>query len=405
MHRTPSTSSGTFTVAPLLASMAIWFSNFGPITAVAAESFSAILGTQAIGGKYQFTDQPALLEAAKVVEKMGATSFKFALRFDPQRPEIQSAAALVSLDPIYRKVLDMPFSDFQIWVDAKAEGAWQKGLFPPQVLAEYRNVYELATHLLRTYNGTGKSFYLGHWEGDNMLRGEIGRAGDLQMADPVRLQGFIDWLTIRQQAVDDAKRDTPHQNVNLWHYTEVNHPTISLREGRPSLANKVLPHVAVDFVSYSAYDSQNDPTLLRETLDYLESQLQPKPGIAGKRVFIGEYGFWTQKDGKPQNTPQQQNKKSLEVIRVGLEWGCPFILYWQLYNNELDADGTHRGFWMIDSLGAEQPIYKTHLRFYTWARTYAADARTKTGAQPNPTAFRREAIEWINRLSERSTAP
>jgi len=405
MHRTPSTSSGTFTLALLMASIAIAFSNFAPITAVAAEPFSAILGTQAIGGKYQFTDQPALLEAAQVVEKMGATSFKFALRFDPQQPAIQSAAALVSLDPIYRKVLDMPFSDFQIWVDAKAEGAWQKGLSPPQVLAEYRNVYELAIHLLRTYSGTGKSFYLGHWEGDNMLRGDIGRAGDLQISDPVRLQGFIDWLTIRQQAADDAKRDTPHQNVNLWHYTEVNHPTISLREGRPSLANKVLPHVAVDFVSYSAYDSQTDPTLLRETLDYLESQLQPKPGIAGRRVFIGEYGFWTQKDGKLQNTPQQQNDKSLEVIRIGLEWGCPFILYWQLYNNELDADGTHRGFWMIDSLGAEQPIYKTHLRYYAWARTYAADAKAKTEAQPNSTTFRRDAVAWINRLSEPSPAP
>ena len=405
MHRNPSTSPRVTLGLSILASIAIFLSLLAPITTAATEPFSAILGTQAIGGKYQFTDQPALLEAAQVVERMGATSFKFALRFDPHRPEIQSAAALVSLDPIYRKVLEMSFSDFQIWVDAKAEGAWQKGLSPPQVLAEYRNVYELASYLLRTYSGTGKSFYLGHWEGDNMLRGEIGPAGDLQISDPVRLQGFIDWLKIRQQAVDDAKHDTPHQNVNLWHYTEVNHPTISLREGRPSLANKVLPHVAVDFVSYSAYDSQNDPTLLRETLDYLESQLQPKPGIPGKRVFIGEYGFWTQKDGKPQNTPQQQNDRSLAVIRVGLEWGCPFILYWQLYNNELDADGTHRGFWMIDSLGAEQPIYKTHLLFYTWARSYEADAKAKTGEEPNPTAFRREAVEWMNRLSERSTAP
>ena len=33
--------------------------------------------------------------------------------------------------------------------------------------------------------------------------------------------------------VDDAKRDIPPEGVQVWHYTEVNHPTISLLEKRP----------------------------------------------------------------------------------------------------------------------------------------------------------------------------
>ncbi len=278
------------------------------------DPFNSILGTQAIGGKYQFTDKPALLESAEVIREMGATVMKFAPRLDPKHPTIDSVAELVSLDPAYRQVLEMPFADFQMWVDARAEGAWSRGLKPTEAVAEYRQVYDLAVHLLKTYGGTGKNFYLGHWEGDNMLRGSIDKESDAKMADSVRVQGFIDWLTIRQQAVDDAKRDTPHHGVNVWHYTEVNHPTISLREDRPSIANKVLPFVPVDFVSYSAYDGQSDPKLLRGTLDYLESKLEPKPNITGKRVFIGEYGFWAQKDGMPINTPQQQNDRSLEVI-------------------------------------------------------------------------------------------
>lgn len=359
------------------------------------DPWNSILGTQAIGGKYQFTDKPALLESAEEILKMGATSMKFSLQLDPKHPTIHSVAQLVSLDPVYRQVLEMPFTDFQMWVDAHDEYAWPKGLKPKQVVAEYRHVYDLAVHLLKTYSGTGKSFYLGHWEGDNMLREGISKARDAKMADTVRVQGFIDWLTIRQQAVDDAKRDTPHQGVNVWHYTEVNHPTISLREDRPSIANKVLPFVPVDFVSYSAYDGQNDPKLLRATLDYLESKLKPKPNITGKRVFIGEYGFWTQKDGEPKNTPQQQNDRSMEVIRVALEWGCPFILYWELYNNERDADGTHRGFWMIDDKGVKQPIYETHRRYYEWAKKHIADFKLRTGRRPSDTEFRAAALDYL----------
>jgi hypothetical protein len=94
---------------------------FPPLSAFSADSFNAILGTQAIGGKYQFTDKPALLETAEVIREMGATSMKLALRLDPKHPTIYSATQLVSLDPVYRHVLDLPFTDFQMWVDARAD--------------------------------------------------------------------------------------------------------------------------------------------------------------------------------------------------------------------------------------------------------------------------------------------
>lgn len=353
-----------------------------------------ILGTQAIGGKYQFTDEHALVETAQVVLGMGASNFKFALRVPKGHPEIHSVADLVRKDPTHARVLEMPFRDFLMWVDAREEGAWVKGLDPLQSVREYRQMYELAVHLLTTFDGSGKRFYLGHWEGDNMLRPDgIGKAGDATMEDSVRVRGFTEWLKIRQQAVDDAKKDTPHREVEVWHYTEVNHPTISLLENRPSLASAVLPQVDIDFVSYSAYDSQSDTELLKRVLDYLQSQMKAKAGLEGRRrVFIGEYGFWIRKDGEVQNSPEQQNARSLAVIRAGLEWGCPFILYWQLYNNELDADGTHRGFWMIDDQGVKQPIHETHRSFYAWARQWYE------GKTPGPEieeAFRKAALEWI----------
>lgn len=236
-----------------------------------------------------------------------------------------------------------------------------------------------------------------------MLRGSIALKDDVKMAEAVRVKGFTDWLAARQRAVDDAKRDTPHRDVQVWHYTEVNHPTISLLEDRPSLANKVLPFVPVDFVSYSAYDAQDDPKLLRETLDYLASKLTAKPGIAGKRVFIGEYGFPLRKDGQVRNTPAQQNERSLPVIRTALEWGCPFVLYWQLYNNELDADGTQRGFWMIDDQGNRQPIYDTHRRYYDWARQHTRSFRERIGRKPTDAEFLQAARDFFKQAEPNKT--
>ena len=184
----------------------------------------------------------------------------------------------------------MPFSRFVLWTHSFACGLSFRNGFPkPQQEKEYREIYDFTRYLLKTYNGSGKTFFLGHWEGDGLLRGTIRREDDVR-ATPTAIQGMIDWLNCRQRAIDDAKRDTPHKGVEVWHYTEVNHVQVAI-EGRKAVANMVLPHVPVDFVSYSSYDTQEDPKRLKAALDFIQSKLTPKPGIAGRRVFIGEYGF------------------------------------------------------------------------------------------------------------------
>ena len=369
----------------------------------AVDRFNYSLGTQAIGGLYPFTSQDPLVESAEVIRAMGASCMKFDLRPKPkQYPGIHSLVELARDEPAHRKVLDMPFANFQLWAEPFAATSWKQGFSKAHAELEYQEMYALVAHLLKTYSGTGKTFYLGHWEGDNLLRGSISKTADAQMT-PERVQGMIDWLTTRQRAVDDAKRDTHHQDVQVWHYTELNHPTISLREGRPTLVNQVLPHVPVDFVSYSAYDVTNvpKPEEIKALLSYIESKLTPKPGIQGKRVFIGEYGYSVFHNGKPHHSPQEQNRLSLITIQAALEWGSPFILYWELYNNELEADGTQRGFWMIDDKGVKQPIYETHLLYYQWARRYVTESITRTGQAPAEAEFRAAASQYFDHTSTR----
>jgi arylsulfatase A len=377
---------------------------FAPVpTASGPAAPNAVIGTQTIGGRYRFTPEPLLVETAEAIRAMGSDTIKFHLwpgyggaqgNVEEPRPGIQSLVELARDEPAHRRVLDMPFSRILLWAHTfHKQGSpdiWRQGLSDAAAEAERHEIYDLACHLLRTYSGSGKTFYIGHWEGDGWLRGTVDAANDARV-DEVACQGMADWLTVRQRAVDDAKRDTPHEGVALWHYTEVNHVKLAM-QGRPALVNRVLPRVPVDLVSYSCYDTQQDPALLKAALSFIETQLPPKPGIAGRRVFIGEYGFPA--DRFP---PPEQDRLSRQVIKAGLEWGAPLILYWELYNNELTADGRQRGFWMIDDKGQKQPIYRTHEAFYARARNAVAESERRHDRPQSAMEFRAAALEFLAR--------
>jgi len=332
------------------------------VVAKPLDTFNYVLGTQTFSPAYQFTSEPKLIETARAILAMGSHTIKFRLE---------------RIGPDEQQVFDMPFAHYLVWV----------GTFGKQE-QEHGELYEIACHLLKTYNGTGKTFYLGHWEGDWLLRG-TDNTKDEDKITPAKIQGMIDWLNTRQRAVDDAKRDTPHRGVEVYHYTEVNLVKLAMA-GKKTVTHDVLPKTTVDFVSYSSYDTQRSPEELRAALDFIESKLPPKPGIAGKRVFIGEYGF-----PACQYSPAEQDRLSRQVMRVGLEWGCPFVLYWEMYNNEIDKAGRQRGFWLIDDKGVKQPIYHTHRRFYERARQFVAEFRVKNGSTPTSEEYAKFAVRLL----------
>ena len=157
--------------------------------------------------------------------------------------------------------------------------------------------------------------------------------------------------------------------------------------GGQCLTNDILPNVDVDYVSYSSYDAiQGDiHEGLFAALNHIESKLRPKPGVPGKRVFIGEYGFPTRR-----YTPEEQNRKSLEVMLAGIEWGCLFVLYWELYCNEL-TDGKPGGFWLIDDRNRRQPIWRSHELFFEWARK----GFSGVGREAENPSFREAAARYL----------
>jgi hypothetical protein len=397
------------------------------------DTFNYTLGTQTIGATYQFTHESVLVETAQQILDLGSNVLKFTMGREYERmmlkpskaayqetvqyllnqgndakdaprikfpgasptaqagnPDIQTLADLARLEPSYRRVFEMPFAYYHIWTYAFTPGWWHEGFSQENRDKEYKEVRALVTHLLETYRGTGKTFFLGHWEGDWHLRPDLKMDTD-EMVTAVALQGMTDWLNVRQKAVDDAKRDVPHEGVQVYHYTEVNRVTDLSMAGRPSVAHSVLPKTNVDYVSYSTYDSLDDiPNKIPRALDYIESKLPPKAGIAGKRVFIGEYGFAAHTYPEP-----ERDRRSRQVMRIGLEWGCPFVLCWQMYNNEF-KDGHENGYWLIDDQGVKQPLWHTHHDFYQKSRHYVTDFRQKEGRLPTSEEFRRFALAILD---------
>jgi hypothetical protein len=365
------------------------------------ERFNYILGTHTIGAHYQFTDKTRLLETAEVIRDMGSNMIKFRLSRDfakrnyaGRHPrKYRTLAELASKEPSIRAVFDMPFYYYFMWVTPMQSVRWNdtEGYTEKDAEAEYREIYDLARYLLKTYDGTGKSFYFGHWEGDWLLVN-----GFDAEADPIphRVENMIKWLNNRQRAVDDAKRDHPESDVRLFHYSEVN-KVVKGFNGKPCYTTEVLPHVQVDYVSYSAYDAQKNPEYnLPKALDFIERQLPPKDGITGKRVWVGEFGYKAKG-----NTPDEQKNRSLDFAKIAIDWGCPFVLYWQIYDNEF-KDGEYNGFWLINDKGEKQPLYHALQAYYVSTREYVAEELASDESVPSDEAFRRKAIRVLRRAGE-----
>jgi hypothetical protein len=377
-----------------------------PPAAAPLDSYNYIAGTQAFGSNYHFTNDGLLIESANRILEMGSNMIKFAL--DPSYaknnyikdidPNIGSLKQLASQRD-YKTLFNMPFNNYIIWTYAfstyNKTFPWHGHMKNETLRAEYQEMYDLTKYLLTTYNGTGKTFYLGNWEGDWHLNSGAPPAKPNWETDPNpdAPQGMVDWLMARQRAIDDAKRNTPHKDVQVWFYVEACFVQKSIKQGRPSVASAVIPYVNPDFVSYSSYDSTNpDKDLhhdLPAALDYLQSKLKPKPGLSGKRVFVGEYGVQAH-----QFSPKQQEERMRDVIATAIKWGTPFVLYWQLYDNEMRGKDP-AGFWLINDKNEKQPAYYTYQRYYAAAKQYVADFENKSKRKPDDVEFQKWAYKWL----------
>ena len=302
------------------------------------ERYNYVIGTNAIAPGYQFTDADPLMEVADRVLAWGSNMIKF---------NVGSDAGLVD------RVLEGRSFDY-VFMWFRSNAAFRDGCSEAELRADYDAFYDLTRHLLQTYNGTGKEFFLGHWEGDWYYLGGYDKSQE--KIDDLVTDSMIAWLNNRQKAVDDAKRDTPHSDVSVWNYLELNRPSDALKKGYDRVVNRVLPYTNVDYVSYSAYDSKDGTArTVRQTVQYIYDNLPEKSGVPGPRVFIGEVAEPASQFGYNDGRHCRAN---LRIIAKYLQCDVRFVLYWEMYCNETLPDGSPNGFWLIDSDGSETQLYR-----------------------------------------------
>jgi hypothetical protein len=370
--------------------------------------YNFVVGTQTIaaGSQYKFTEKPVLIETAERILAMGSNILKISLNpawqenaYDQETPESfrqASPLTLASQEATMKALLEMDFTYHLLWVTTPGVD-WTDGMSEEESDMEYQSIRELVEYFKTHFRGTGKKFYIGHWEGDWLL---LGSFDDTQeRIDPARIQGMIDWYNIRQKAVDDAVNAVV-SDVEVFQYLELNRVIPAMKNGFDRIVNRVLPYADVDYVSYSSWEStiealsergyayQEMKDTLFHVLDCIEKNMKVKDRIKGKRVFIGEYGF-------PQDGgyyPEKQAYCSLNVMKAGIEWGCPFILYWEIYDNE------GRGYWMIDKNNVEQPVYKAHRAFCEEMKAYVRSSIESEQHVPDVVEFRDRAVRVISEL-------
>ena len=100
-----------------------------------------------------------------------------------------------------------------------------------------------------------------------------------------------------------------------------------------------------------------DGKRFRAALEYLAAKAPDSPAFGSKNVYIGEFGIPENEHGT--TTSQTSTRRT---VQEALAWGCPYVVYWQLYDNECergksDAPGDCPGFWLIKPSGKKSALW------------------------------------------------
>lgn len=260
---------------------------------------ATVFGVAHVDGKYFLTTQDFLNEGADQILATGSKVIKVYLT--PKRypwnsdwPKNVSSLVQLAQTPYFGSVFSKPFTTYILTVYSlgRDDHYWTQGITAEEAADETRQFYDLSKFLLTTYKGTGKTFVLQHWEGDWALRHGSPKAYDPNyLPSPTAVNGMIQWLNARQAGITKARTEVGQTDVHVYGATEANRLEDSM-EGKPGVANSVLPHTTVDLASYSSYKFLDTPEHLAQAVDYLAAHL-PVTAVFGQNprsVYLGEFG-------------------------------------------------------------------------------------------------------------------
>lgn len=334
-----------------------------------------MIGATHVGGKYNFTNEPFLLEGTRKIHELGlgvcklwfyknqtGYSYNDTIARMPDTSLVQLA-----LQPLFKKAFDIPFSTFIL-----STGAGQTNMLNADsagLAKEEAEYYELGIYLLDQYKHREVNFILENWEGDWIVRGGTGWEAQWgRVATPTDMDKRFKSLQLlfkaRQDGVNRARKKIPNTLCKIYHAIEVN-KVIDAMYGVPSLTTHVLPFVEVDMVSWSAYDATDFDKIgldLHKGIDFLRSHIRPTAYVKNAVVFIGEIGI---PEMSTKNVPAEFKERWDTYLAVCLAQKLPYFIQWELYCNEpsngkiitppakASSNNELNGFWLIRQDGTK----------------------------------------------------
>jgi len=322
------------------------------------------IGSNHVNPTYRFeTDGDVLNEGAAVLEELGVSViscwlhepdnyYDLSTEWEPVR-SLREAAEHPYYDDLFRR-------DFDTYVltanshqgdTTQTGGYFIYGISDDEAAEEKAEFYDLTTYLLETYDGTGSEFVLMNWELDNIIAG----TGEDRSWDPTVVDDTITWMNARQRGIVEA-RESIESDVAVLGACEIVDVFPAMDDGEEWAINTVVPELEVDLIGFSSHgqidheaahvlrDQDEVAERVYETLDYVEEHA-PEPsaylrsvmGDDVRPVILSEFGQPEVRDD------YLDVMQAFRVVPPALEWGCPLLLYWTLFDNEVTIDGEVKG--------------------------------------------------------------
>lgn len=347
---------------------------------------SQILGATYWGSRYipdLEEKKSGMQSAADALRTMGTKVVKLSLDLMASvYPFDEWASTGTIKDILMQKPMQIMFDrDFSTYFLVAVEPLhvnWSLGLSDAELNYVKDEFYQAARYLIEKYQGTGKTFVFQNWEADNML--------SYTSADSTAVKGMIDYFNARQDGVEKAQKQfSLGHDVYVYNAVEVNR--ILLRSSIPKVIDDVVPYTHADLYLYSsyekkeAYDVQTPPgdecekklkELIVGALDQYAAKAPDSKYFGSKNIAISEFGY-------PETIAKNQYslfgadnwQKLVAQVHVdaGREWGAQYIVYWELYCNELMDEAKSamdwkklsnddmKGFWLIRPDGSFSKTY------------------------------------------------
>lgn len=287
---------------------------------------SEVLGATHMNPQYNFTTAPVMQEGADVLRHMGSSAIKMwygpdhAINY-PQNhswPTVNNLTELAQTEYFDTMFSDPDFKTYSLEMATfDYRTAWKNGLAGSESNSISAEVYAFAFHLLDTYDNSGKTFILQNWEGDNNLG---------QDAEPVKVQGMIDWMNCWQDAVTAAMADTVSSNVWVYGAAECNKVGQPDWDG-PRCITDVFPYLHMDLYSYSDWYTRYEEDSLLEDLNNIKRYAPDSATFGHENVMLGEFGLNRTANGEAGNLLSSRTE-----FEIGMDVGSRFMFYWCVYD-------------------------------------------------------------------------